>query len=863
MMDADPIPRLNAALDGRYRIERELGAGGMATVYLAEDLKHERKVALKVLKPELAAVVGAERFLAEIKTTANLQHPHILGLHDSGEADGLLFYVMPYVAGESLRDRLDREHQLPVDLAVRIATNLAEALDYAHRQGVIHRDIKPGNILLQEGKPVISDFGIALAVNQAGGGRLTESGLSLGTPHYMSPEQATGDPNVGPATDVYALGCVLYEMLVGEAPFTGSTPQAVLGRIITGETPSAREERSSVPQNVDAVIRRALEKVPADRFTGADDFGTALSDPGFRHEAGFDSDRGSVGHKTVATTMAAASVMLVVVGIAVVVLLSRPPDPLPLAAAIPLPPDVPLNLVASRFLDLSPDGRTVVYNGGSGASGQIYLRPLDGFQTEVVPGTEGAGSVLFSSDGQSVVYSIGNEVRSAPVGGGPSVGVCTENCREATWGRWAAGDTIVFQTNRAGLWQMPASSGERTPLTTLDVAAGEIAHVWPEPLPGGGILYGVRLSTGEEEIRFLSDGESRRVIRGASVARYANGWLLYAAGSSLFAVGFHPTEGLSDGEPVPLVDDLFFDGRPTFAVGDEGTLVYVPATPSSGRSLLRVSRDGDATVLASGERQFELPRLSPEDSTLLLFSDRGDIWTFDIASKIERRLTSGGGYSSPIWAPGGRVLYQSSEGGITNIFMKSADERDDGQRFLASEQVQWPVDVTPDGGTLVFAQESPVASGDIWTVPFIEGGEPTLRLGDPFTTWTGGVSPDGRWLVYVSDENGFDVYVTDFPDFADHRRVSIDGGTEPAWSPRGDELFYRDGERMMVVAYRTDEDGEFDHEPARELFEGRLLHCCPGLPEYAVAADGQSFFMLQGGGAFEIRVWRGWEERVR
>ena len=205
----DPITRLNAALEDRYVIERELGEGGMATVYLADDLKHERKVALKVLKPELAAVVGAERFLAEIKTTANLQHPHILPLFDSGEADSFVFYVMPFVEGESLRERLDREHQLPVDEAVKITTDLTEALDYAHRHDVIHRDIKPANILMHEGRPLIADFGIALAVGAAGGGRMTETGLSLGTPFYMSPEQATGEQFVGPATDTYALGAVL------------------------------------------------------------------------------------------------------------------------------------------------------------------------------------------------------------------------------------------------------------------------------------------------------------------------------------------------------------------------------------------------------------------------------------------------------------------------------------------------------------------------------------------------------------------------------------------------------------------------------------------------------------------------------
>jgi serine/threonine protein kinase len=208
--------RLNTALAGRYRIERHLGEGGMASVYLAEDLKHGRKVALKLLKPELAAVLGAERFVQEIKTTAALQHPHILPLFDSGTADGFLFYVMPYIDGETLRSKLDRETQLGVDEAVRIARDVADALDYAHRHGVIHRDIKPENILLHDGRPMVADFGIALAVSAAAGGRMTETGLSLGTPHYMSPEQATAEKEITARSDVYSLGSVLYEMLAGK-----------------------------------------------------------------------------------------------------------------------------------------------------------------------------------------------------------------------------------------------------------------------------------------------------------------------------------------------------------------------------------------------------------------------------------------------------------------------------------------------------------------------------------------------------------------------------------------------------------------------------------------------------------------------
>ena len=263
---SDAVAKVNAALAGRYELQRKLGEGGMANVYLAKDLRHDRDVALKVLKPEVAAAVGADRFLAEIRTTANLQHPNILPLFDSGEADSLLFYVMPFVAGESLRERLDREGQLPVDDAIGIARSLADALDYAHARGIIHRDIKPENILLQAGKPVLADFGIALALEAADDRRLTETGLSIGTPYYMSPEQATGTSNLGPPSDTYALGAVVYEMLVGEPPFTGPSGQAVWARILADTPESVSARRPRVPPNVNDALGRVLEKVPADRF---------------------------------------------------------------------------------------------------------------------------------------------------------------------------------------------------------------------------------------------------------------------------------------------------------------------------------------------------------------------------------------------------------------------------------------------------------------------------------------------------------------------------------------------------------------------------------------------------------------------
>jgi len=283
---SEPLARLGTSLADRYAIERELGAGGMATVYLARDVRHDRHVALKVLRPELAAVLGAARFLAEIKITARLDHPHILTLIDSGEADGFLYYVLPYIRGESLRDRLNREKQLGLEEALTITRQVASALDYAHRQGVVHRDIKPENILLHEGEAMLADFGIALAVKEAGGNRLTETGLSLGTPQYMSPEQATGDRALDARSDLYSLGAVLYEMLAGEPPLTGPTVQAVIAKLLTERPTGLRVVRDTVPVAVEAAVSKALAKVPADRYASAEDFVRALDAAGEEPRAG-------------------------------------------------------------------------------------------------------------------------------------------------------------------------------------------------------------------------------------------------------------------------------------------------------------------------------------------------------------------------------------------------------------------------------------------------------------------------------------------------------------------------------------------------------------------------------------------------
>ncbi len=280
----DPLAPLREALQGRYAFERELGRGGMATVYLAQDLRHDRPVALKVLHPELAASLGDDRFQREIKLAARLQHPHILTVYDSGESTGRFWFTMPYVEGESLRDRLRRERQLPLEDALRIAQQAAQALQYAHDHGVVHRDIKPENLLLtRDGNTLVADFGIARALSSgAAESRLTETGLAVGTPAYMSPEQAAGDRGVDARTDVYSLGAVLYEMLAGEPPYTGATTQALIVKRLTEPAPSVRAVRSSVPESVDQAMRKALAAVPADRFSTMAQFGQALTAAGGR-----------------------------------------------------------------------------------------------------------------------------------------------------------------------------------------------------------------------------------------------------------------------------------------------------------------------------------------------------------------------------------------------------------------------------------------------------------------------------------------------------------------------------------------------------------------------------------------------------
>jgi serine/threonine-protein kinase len=797
-------PRLEEALRGRYELRRELGAGGMATVYLAEDARHDRLVALKVLRPDLAAVVGAERFLAEIRTTAGLQHHHILPLFDSGEADGFLFYVMPYVEGESLRDRLDRDKQLPVDEAVRIASGVAEALAYAHRGGVVHRDIKPANVLLREGHPLVADFGVALAVQQAGGGRLTETGLSVGTPYYMSPEQATGDRAPDARSDLYSVGCMLHEMLVGEPPFTGSTTQAVLAKVLTETPRPVTAYRPAVPPNVEATVLRALERLPADRFGSGDELSRALADPGFRHapyaRTVEDPGRAPATRRALPWALLAASLAVGAWG-----WLDRPqptgPGVVAGRARIELP-GLGDSRSTSTSLVLSGDGRVLAYNGYQSARQGILVRRLGSLRAQAVPGTEGAEASFLSEDGSLLGFRRFSQLFTVRLDGGvpsPVVGAegVTSNGRPASLGD----SGIVFATSAGGLVLLPPDG---SPPDTLTRSEPPEYHVSPEVLPGGRhVLYAVvgpDLSESRIDVIAVESRETRTVLSGGVMTpQYAEGYLSFSVGGGLMAAPFDASMARMTGPVVTLSDQVNTTrfGSAQFAAAN-GVLVYGDAPHLR---LVEVDRSGRPAEILSVPREWHHPRYSPDGSRVVVdFRDptdgTRDVWLYDLAAGTLARITQLGDAHDPMWLPNGTELSFFSLSHPEGPLLVTAADGSGSVRPLLWEggagrhTMTDPGTWLPDGSAYIGGATGEDDQTDLWLIP-ATGGEPQRLTSSPATEVSPAISGDGRWLAYQSDETGRDeVYVRSLDASGGRLQISNEGGTEPVWAPDGEAVYY-------------------------------------------------------------------------
>jgi tRNA A-37 threonylcarbamoyl transferase component Bud32 len=743
-MTAAPLDQLRAALADRYRLERELGQGGMATVYLAHDIRHERKVAIKVLRPELAAVIGAERFVREIRTIAALQHPHILGLIDSGEVQGTAYYVMPFVEGESLRERLTREKQLPVADAVRIATEVASALDYAHRRGVIHRDIKPENILLHDGQALVADFGIALAMTQAGGTRMTETGMSLGTPHYMSPEQAMGEREITARSDVYALGAVLYEMLSGEPPFTGPTAPAIVAKVMTDEPRPLAIHRKTVPPHVEAAVLTALAKLPADRFETAKQFAEALASPGMAKTAVLPAVSR---RRTARGPVGVAGVLGFVAGVAAARLWAPPRlEPVREYVAERLG-GAPVSLQPA----LSPDGKTVAFAAMEGRQSQVAVLNAETGDWKVLTHDSTLGiaqGFAWAPDGSRIYYHRFSEVPRgiysiSPLGAGDRL--IMPDAASAT--PLADGSLLLWRyagTPRLQLFHYWPDTGKLDTLQAYSEAlnGARLAEVFPggrEAAFFGGVgpywatdtLYAIDLATKKSRVLSATIGQSFHT----TLAVTPDGLAVLVTkfigdGSQIVSI---PRDG-SGRETVLLRTTSFVNN---VAMGPDGSIYldqmnrpaelvrYAPSTGRLDRTPLPPSfsggvfplRDGRVLAAERSAGRLRIAAYAPGTDPTDFLGSRATS-TFPIASlgsdQVLVRLTDSSGAAL--------VAASASTGSIT---MRKAGL--DYQSLAGS----------PDGKTIFVAD-----SGAIWSMPVAGGQRRRLAQGSAVAT-----DPGGRYLV--------------------------------------------------------------------------------------------------------------------
>jgi len=825
----------------------------MATVYLAHDLKHERDVAIKVLHPDLGAALGSERFLTEIRTTARLQHPHILPLLDSGEADGLLYYVMPLVTGETLRTRLERERQLPINEAVLIAREVADALGYAHGLGVIHRDIKPENILLQGGHALVADFGIALAVQSAGGARMTQTGLSLGTPQYMSPEQAMGERAIDARSDIYALGAVTYEMLVGEAPFTGPSVQAIVARLITEEPRALTTQRKAVPEHIEAAVLRALEKLPADRFATATEFAAALAgDTPMHHRTTVTRGAASSSRRRSVMITAIVGVLGTIAGL-IIGRLTSAPAPVTVSPvvryAMSLPDSAPLADATSADIAIAPDGSKFAYVSRAG----LMLRGMD--QLESVRKARGTVP-FFSPDGLWLGYSEGAKLLKLSLAGGAAVVIC-DSCPGYAF-HWGSDDTVRYHmappdnANSRILMAVSARGGRAYEIARPESASGAAFRA-PILLPGTRtVLFSLFVGASS---RLAALDLASGVITRFDQAGFSPKWVeagfvtLSSADGGLLALPFDRRRAKPTGPPVTIARDVYQpDGgySSLAAVSSSGAIVYAQGGGELPRELFLVSRSGQVTRIAGEARLFVNPRLAPDGRRLAIgitdpATSGQDVWLLDLLQGNWSRLTTNGISNRPIWTPdGSRVVYSSND----DLWWIASDGSGKPDSLLVASGGRWGGTVTADGRALVFHERNSTREG-IRRMAFDSAPASTSILTGRFGESAPALSPDGRWLAYQSDEAGrTGVYARPYPASGARISISLQGGTEPVWARNGRELFYRVGDSLMAA---TIESGAGLAVSARRLlFRGSFM-AGNGFREYDVTPDGSQFIMLSGG----------------
>jgi eukaryotic-like serine/threonine-protein kinase len=909
---------------GPYEILLPLGAGGMGEVYRARDTKLGRDVALKVL-PEAFAKNGERmaRFRREAQVLASLNHPNIATIYGLEESNGTCALVMELVEGPTLAERIAGKQPLtrpasggppsplgrgaggeglqpsplPLDEALPIAKQIAEGLEYAHERGIIHRDLKPANVKVRpDGTVKILDFGLAKALEETPAAAsintsptisaaATREGIILGTAAYMSPEQARGK-TVDRRCDIWSFGALLFEMLSGKQAFAGEDVSHTLAAVIMKD-PDWSALPATTPASIQRLVRRCLSKDPKQRLRDIGDARIAIEetlagspDVGAVREPPLQSAPTPIGRRALPWALAAV-LALVLVALIIGNTLRQPLIPTrPIARLlVNLPPADHLALGLTPVLAMSPDGTRLVYVGNRGGSRQLYVRPLDRFEATPIPGTEGAETPFFSPDGQWVGFFADGKLKKVSLSGGVVMTLCSapEN-RGASWG---PDDTIIFAPSiTLGLFRVSAAGGTPRPLTFLDRKKGDLFHRWPEILPGNrAALFTISTGGSSDKARIgvlsLETGETTRLVEGGTYARYVpSGHLVYARAGELLAVPFDLKRLEVTGPPVTILKGVSMHpiaGAAQFSFSGDGSLAYVPGGSKVGeRTLVWVDRDGAPQPLPAPQRPYLFPRLSPDGQRLAVSIQGANsgLWVYDLGRGTLSRLTESILPPRSNWTPDGKhVTFASAQSGAMDLYWTPADGSGAVERLTTSENFQVPGSWSPDGQVLAFSEADPTTGWDIWMLRLQGDRKPRPFLQTPANESGPLFSPDGHSVAYGSDESGRnEIYVRPFPGPGGKMQISSDGGTEPMWARNGRELFYRNGDKMMVTAVET--QPVFAASRPKLLFEGHYeTGIGPFEAGYDVSPDGQKFLMIKASeqepAATQLNVVLNWSDELR
>jgi len=877
-----------------FEIEKIIGRGGMGIVYLAHDSKLDRSVAIKSMPEELAGNIDARtRFQREARILASLNHPNIAVIHDMIERpndSGLL--VMEYVPGQTLAEHIMNK-ALKRDEALSIGRQVAEALSAAYEQGIIHRDIKPGNIkITTDGRVKVLDFGLAkpsITENKSPNIAITQPGRIVGTPAYMSPEQARGTPT-DHRTDIWSFGCLMYEMLTGILPFEGETATDTVARILERE-PDWQALPHNIPSNISVLLRRCLEKNPRQRLQHIGDAVIEINEtlnvpknlPPLSVPVAAKS-LSALWRLGITCGLIGLIIGAIVVGI---ILKSLTPSSSPeqgerltQRSVILLPEDQTLALSRSGPLGwahpsitLSPDGSHLVYVANIGETTQLFVRLMNEYQAKPIPGTEGAFCPFFSPDGRWVGFLTNDKLKKVSIlGGDPEILCDARNPRGASWGD---DDTICFtESHGFSITQVPASGGPAIRLLAKVESNEKSRYQYHklEILPGGKWV----LFSGGNDIGVVcpETGEGKILDEKGYYARYLpTGHLVYARAGVLVTAPFDLATLKVTGDSVPVLENVLLDSTyntAQYTFSRNGLFVYVPGGDTSRCIPAWVNRQNKTEPLPMPAQIYGTPKLSPDGKHLAIEVRAGaklDIYIYDIATGRSTRLTLKGSNISPVWTPDGRRVAFSRymEGQEKrSLFWKPVDGSDEAELLYSSQYTSVPCSWSPNGKQLAFFGTRPTTKGDVWVLPIEGASEPECIVATEFAEWAPAFSPDGKYIAYTSDKDGkFQVYVRPYPDNDWVRLISDDFGEEPIWSPKGDELFYRNGDKWMVVSIST--EPQFTSGMPQVLFEGPYNNVS-GI-SYDVAPDGQRFLVLQpqydDSQVRELRVVTNWFEELK